>query len=100
MGLRKYYIDIDGTLCNKTYGKYQEAIPYKDRIVHINKLYDEGNYIILWTARGKTTGIDWIEFTEKQMKEWGIRYNELSFNKEEVKAIVDDKAILPEDFFK
>ena len=53
--------DIDGTLCNNTNGKYPEAEPYQDMIDLINKLYDEGNYIIFtqhaeWdTVRGFQT---------------------------------------------
>ena len=34
-----------------------------------NRLFREGNYIILQTARGKSSGIDWTELTKKQL-EW------------------------------
>ena len=51
---KRYCIDIDGTIC--TPGtcwecQYEGATPKKDRIKVINKLYDEGNYIIYFTAR-------------------------------------------------
>ena len=28
----KYYIDIDGVICNNTYGKYEEATPFYENI--------------------------------------------------------------------
>ena len=46
-------VDVDETIC--TYGekrRYDLAIPLKENIAKINKLYDEGWYIIYWTARG------------------------------------------------
>ena len=50
----RYCIDIDGTIgtpgtCREC--QYEGATPKKDRIKVINKLYDEGNYIIYFTAR-------------------------------------------------
>ena len=48
----RYCIDIDGTICTPTVGRdYHKAEPWKDRIAKINKLYDEGHYIIYFTAR-------------------------------------------------
>ena len=38
----------------------------------INKLYDEGHTVVYWTARGSTTGIDWGDLTQNQLKEWGL----------------------------
>ena len=50
--LKRYCIDIDGTICTPTVGRdYHKAQPCKDRIKVINKLYDEGNYVIYFTAR-------------------------------------------------
>ena len=48
----KYVFDIDGTICTNTAGEYENAKPFRDRIVKINKLYDDGNVIIFQTARG------------------------------------------------
>ena len=48
-----YVVDIDGTLCTLTAdGDYNKAEPREDRIKKINKLYSEGNTIVLHTARG------------------------------------------------
>ena len=87
----KYFIDIDGVICTNTYGKYDQAKPIYENIKKINKKYDEGNEIILWTARGGTTGIDWRETTERQMNEWGVKYHQLRLDKPEYDVVVDDK---------
>ena len=51
----RYCIDIDGTICTPGEGcgtcQYENATPKKDRIEVVNKLYDDGHYIIYFTAR-------------------------------------------------
>jgi len=74
------YVDIDGTICNKTGSNYKEAIPIMENIEKINKLYEEGNTIIYWTARGAVSGIDWTNVTETQLNHWGAKYHELKMN--------------------
>ena len=54
------------------------ALPLHDNIDKINKLYNDGHYIIYWTARGTVTGIDWYETTKNQLNEWGCKYHNLS----------------------
>jgi len=93
-------IDIDGTICSKVEnGEYHKAIPYADRIKHINILYDEGNIIKIFTARGQWSGVDRREFTETQLKEWGLKFHELHTNKLAGDIYVDDLAVSPDDFF-
>ena len=36
-----YAFDIDGTICNNTFGKYEEAIPIQERIDGINYLFEK-----------------------------------------------------------
>jgi uncharacterized HAD superfamily protein len=48
----RYFVDIDGTICTNTNGKYEKAVPFPSNIKKVNDLYDEGNEIIYWTARG------------------------------------------------
>jgi len=48
---------------------------------------------VLELARGTGSGIDWRAFTEKQLKEWGVKYHELHFGR-----IITDWAKTPEDF--
>ena len=62
-------VDIDGTICYTDGSNYKESKPNKERIEIINKLFDEGNEIHYWTARGANSGKDWQEFTEAQLKD-------------------------------
>ena len=43
--------NLDGVICNNTYGKYEKAIPYHKSISKINELFDDGNYIIIFTLQ-------------------------------------------------
>ena len=72
-----YCFDIDGTICTNTFGEYEKAKPYEERIRLINKLYEEGNIIKLFTARGSTTKINWRSFTETQLEDWGVSLLEM-----------------------
>jgi len=94
-----YRVDIDGTLCNKTYGNYEKAKPILKEIKKINKLYDEGHQIILWTARGTLEGKDWRELTKKQMDEWGVKHHKIFFDKPHFDVLFDDKAMNLENFY-
>jgi len=84
-------VDIDGVICNNTWGEYKKAKPFKENIEKINKLYDEGNRIILWTTRGVITGIDWEKLTKQQMKEWNVKYHELKLDKPYYDLFIDDR---------
>ena len=102
----RYCFDIDGTICLTplSNGKpdYENAQPIPLMIEQINKLYDDGNYIIFQTARGKNSGIDWSKLTRKQLKSWGFKFNELTemFQKPNADIFIDDKAINVEDWKK
>ena len=65
--MKTYVFDIDGTICTNTYGNYEEAKPYEERIQFVNKLFNEGNKIKYFTARGSSTGINWCAITKKQL---------------------------------
>jgi len=88
-----YCFDIDGTLCTNTFGEYEQAQPYKDAIEAVHRLYDEGHRIVLYTARGSTTDIDWRMTTEQQLASWGVRYHELVMGKPTADVYIDDRAI-------
>ena len=94
-----YAFDIDGTIYNNTFGKYEQAIPIQERIEGINYLFDKGHVIKMFTARGSTTDIDWFEFTEKQLKEWGVKYHELIMGKPYADYFIDDKGVNADEFF-
>jgi hypothetical protein len=90
-----YCFDIDGVLCNNTDGRYELAKPYQQVIIRVNALYEQGHRVILFTARGTTTRIDWRELTEQQMRAWGVKYHQLFFGKPEADIYVDDRAMGP-----
>ena len=95
------YIDIDGTICRYEGSvDYNLAIPYKDRIEKINKLYDEGNRIHYWTSRGVETNEYWLGKTKDQLDSWGCKYHGILINKPVYDLFIDDKNIKSEDFFK
>jgi glycerol-3-phosphate cytidylyltransferase len=103
----RYCFDIDGTLChtpNNEQGKpdYSNAQPFPFMVEQVNRLYDEGNYIVMQTARGKGSGIDHTELTKRQLDEWGYKYHELfpMFCKPTADIFIDDKGINVEDWKK
>lgn len=88
----KIFVDIDGTICDSSEG-YSTAKPIQENITKINKLFDEGNTIIYWTARGRNTGKDWSELTAKQLIDWGCKFDQLDVKtKPSYDLILDDKA--------
>ena len=92
MGIVKIYcFDIDGTICSNTDGDYMNAVPFHDRIAKINKLYEDGNKIIFYTARGSTTGEKWENLTLQQLNTWNIKFHELHLGKPTADIYIDDK---------
>jgi hypothetical protein len=72
------YVDIDETICFYDGERdYNLAKPYLENIKKINILFEEGNEITYWTARGTVTKIDWFDTTKKQLDEWGCKYHKL-----------------------
>jgi hypothetical protein len=94
-----YIVDIDNTICHTIDGDYSTSRPYTTHIEKINKLYDSGNTIIYWTARGMQSGKNYAELTEKQLKSWGCKYHDLRMHKPSYDVWIDDKAINALDFF-
>lgn len=100
-----YVFDLDNTLCDTkktTSGNwdYLNARPLPDRINVVNELFNEGNYIIIETARGCVSKKNWYEQTYNQLISFGLKFNELrtgvKFNAD---FFIDDKSINSEDFF-
>jgi hypothetical protein len=61
-------------------------------IAKINKLYEEGNEITYYTARGTVTGIDWLDITKNQLNKWGCKYHKLNIgNKPDYDLLICDK---------
>lgn len=98
------FVDIDDTICyynknDKNELNYNNALPYFERINKINKLYDEGNLIIYWTARGTKTGINWFNITYQQLKKWDCKFHELRMGKPVYDLFIDDKNINSDVYF-
>lgn len=99
-------IDVDDTLCDNKGRDYINATPYRDVINKVNLLYNEGYYIILYTARGmKSCNGDLKKIKEKNeaiLIEWlqkhNVKYHELIFGKVLGDIYVDDKAMEVRDF--
>jgi len=93
------YIDIDNTICNTDGLRYERAKPIKENIKIINKLYDQGNIITYWTARGTLSKTNYYDLTKKQLLEWGCKFHELKMGKPAFDLFIDDKAINSKEFF-
>jgi len=94
---RTLCIDIDGVLASAVPpDRYEDAQPLREAIAAVNGLFDAGHEIVLFTARGSATGIDWHAVTERQMREWDVRYHRLLFGKPAADYYVDDRALLPD----
>ena len=103
-----YVFDIDGTICTKTDGDYTKAIPMRNRIDFINKLYDEGHKIIFLTARGmgrfsndrSKAELQFYNLTKSQLESWGAKHHELFLGKPSGDIYVDDKGAKDVNFFR
>ena len=95
-----YVFDLDNTLCNTEGNYYEAATPKQDRINKVNQLYDEGNTIIIDTARGCASGRNWFYFTVEQLKGWGVKFHTLRTGvKFGADIFVDDKGFNDKVFF-
>lgn len=93
-GNKQFVFDIDGVIAKiESNNNYALSEPNYQMVEVINKLYRMGNHIVLFTARGYITGIDWREITESQLKQWGVCYHELHFGKPNADYYIDDKMI-------
>lgn len=91
---KTFCFDIDGIIMTITEDNdYNLSKPIKKTVNLINELYDAGNKIIIFTARGYVTGIDWEEITRKQLTNAGLKFHELKFGKPAADYYIDDKFI-------
>ncbi len=97
---RKIFVDIDETICFYP-GKreYELAEPDLLNISKINKMYDRGDIITYWTARGSSdrSNIGRIErlrdLTISQLDRWGCKFHDVQLgNKPQFDLLIDDKA--------
>jgi hypothetical protein len=91
---KTFCFDIDGVIATLTHNnQYDLAQPRREVIDGINRLYQLGHRIVLHTARGSATGLDWAALTEQQLADWGVPYHELRFGKPAADYYIDDRAV-------
>ena len=90
--VRKYYIDLDNTLCRTDSTNYAAAVPIPERIAAVNGLKAAGHPVVIWTARGSVSKIDHRALTEGQLAAWGVAYDELLLGKPAYDQYIDDKS--------
>jgi len=89
-----FCFDIDGVIATITpENQYNMAQPIHETIDLINSLFDQEHQIILFTARGSATGINWEKTTAEQIKTWGVKYHKLLFGKPAADYYIDDKLV-------
>ena len=101
MEKKVFAIDIDGVICKTENSDYSLSQPNIKVINKINALFDEGNKIIIFTARfmGRTNNNYQkayelgYKFTLNQLQSWNLKFNELILGKPSFDLLIDDKAI-------
>ena len=96
---RKIFVDIDETICFFPEKRiYELAVPNYENIEKINKLYDEGNIITYWTARGSSQPDneermnEYRDLTFGQLVSWGCLFHHLELGtKPNFDLLIDDK---------
>jgi hypothetical protein len=96
-----FCFDLDNVICATNKNYYLKSKPIKHSINIINKLYEKGFVIKIFTSRYmgrsnenvKTAISKGYKFTEIQLKKWGIRYHKLIFGKPSFDYVIDDKSI-------
>jgi len=98
---KRYCFDMDGVIAHLSpRNDYSLAKPNIELINRINSLYEQGNYIIIFTARGSATGLDWHEISINQLLDWGVRYHEFHTGKPYADYYIDDKNLLVSQLLK
>ncbi len=93
--------DIDGTICDTKKKNYHKAKPKKKVIKIINKLFNEGYHIKIFTSRFMGRNNESVNkakkqgysYTQKQINSWGLNYHQLIFGKPSYDLFVDDKCL-------
>lgn len=101
MNNKTYCFDLDDTLCYTKDKDYSSSVPIDFAIKEVNRLYDLGHNIKIFTARGTTSKIDYTDLTKKQLDDWGVKFHELITNtKPSFDIFIDDKAVNANDWHK
>ena len=93
--------DLDGVLCKTNGNKYKASKPNILAIKKVNDLYDQGNYIKIFTARfmGRSNEKKSLAvkkgytLTKEQLQKWKVKYHKLIFGNPSYDLFIDDKSI-------
>jgi CMP-N,N'-diacetyllegionaminic acid synthase len=97
--LKTFVVDIDGVVAQLSPDNdYNLSEPNHPVIDAVNRLYEAGHQIVLFTARGSMTGIDWTDVTKGQMQRWGVKHHELRLGKPAANFYVDDRNLSVYEF--
>tara|TARA_B100000902_G_C27105471_1_gene810920 strand:- start:425 stop:778 length:354 start_codon:yes stop_codon:yes gene_type:complete len=96
-----FCFDIDNTICETKGTNYSSAKPKKKVINLINKLYEKGHTIKIFTGRYmgannnniKNTYKTGYKSTFKQLNKWKLKYHKLILGKPTFDILIDDKAL-------
>ena len=93
--MMRWCFDLDNTLVRTEGSDYKPATPIPAAVAKVQEYKRRGDHIIIMTARGSGSKKDWREFTEKQLLEFGIPFDQLIVGLKPggVDVFVDDKAI-------
>ncbi len=88
-----YCFDIDGTICTDVLeSNPQDAVPNHQAIDEINKLYNSGNKILIFTSRHHYG--EFKELTLRQLRSWKVNYHELIYrDKPKYDILIDSKSM-------
>jgi hypothetical protein len=88
----KIAVDIDQTICLTEGNDYVNSIPIVENIAKINKLFDEGNEITYYTARGGTSKLNLYSLTLNQLNLWGCKFHGIRMDKPGYDLFIDDRS--------
>jgi len=87
-------VDIDGTLTVETRGlNFENRTPRLDIIRQINKWFNEGHTITLFSSRLNSDKVD----TMRWLLKYGVKHHTLILNKPVFDVYIDDISIKPEE---
>ena len=95
-----FCFDLDNVICLTNRNYYHKSKPINKSIKVVNKLYDKGYFIKIFTARfmGRSNEnvnkaiLRGYKDTKKQLDKWKVKYHKLIFGKPSFDVVIDDKS--------
>ena len=101
MKKKVFLFDLDNTICLTKKNHYSKSKPIKKMILRINLLKEKGHIIKIFTSRYmgrnnenyKLVKKKYHNKTNKQLKKWGVKFDELILGKPSYDIFIDDKCL-------